>query len=541
MNAPMQLRCEYLTNPLGIDATRPRLSWQSDDPRRGAKQSTYHILVASSLDALSQDGGDLWDSGHVASDQSIHIAYDGKSLASRQRCFWKVRTQDASHIQSPWSEAACFEMGLLDRVQWKAQWIGSHELGGPYTPAPSPYLRKTFSLDRPIKTARLYVTALGIYEFHVNGQLVSDGLFLPGRTEYFKRVQYQVFDLAPSLRSGDNAIGAILGDGWYCGHLHSDPRQYYGDRPRLLAQLMLDFADGASQTITTDASWKVTSNGPIRSSDILMGEDYDARLELPGWNTTSFDDSAWSTATIFPDPGIQLVATKSSPVRRTGEITPIAPPAISANKRRWIFDLGQNMVGYVRLKTPAPIKKSGATIDLRHAEMLDKDGKPYTTALRTARATDHYTLKGTADESAREVYEPKFTWHGFRYVEVRDVPGQPEQGTVTGIVVHSDLPVTGHFECSDKLINQLQSNIVWSQKGNFLEIPTDCPQRDERLGWTGDAQVFIRTAAFNMNVATFFAKWLQIMADDQGTGSEAEGSANDDGKIPSVVPHCPTI
>jgi alpha-L-rhamnosidase len=317
------------------------------------------------------------------------------------------------------------------------------------------------------------------------------------------------------LRAGENACGAILGDGWFCGHLHSDPRQTYGDRPRLLAQIFVEFSDGSSQIVATDDSWEA-GEGAIRSSDLLMGEDIDARLEPRDWRPVM----------VFDDPGIEIVAHRAPPMRKMQELTPVAPPVMSKNKRRHIFDMGQNMVGWVRLRVRnAP---PGKTIDLRYTEMLDKDGKPYTLALRTARATDHYTTRGGAEEW----FEPRFTFHGFRYVEVRDFPGgNPTVDDITGVVVHSDCEPTGEFACSDPMINQLQRNIVWSQRGNFLDIPTDCPQRDERLGWTGDAQVFIRTAAFNMDVANFFAKWLQDVADAQDS----------DGRIPSVVPHVATL
>jgi alpha-L-rhamnosidase len=525
MNAPLQpihLGCEYQIDPLGIEDARPRLSWEVNDSRRGAKQSAYEIVVGSSPAALDA-GGDLWKPGMISSDQSIHIVYEGKPLESRQRCFWKVRTWDAHGQASPWSEAAWWEMGLLRRDDWKGNWIGSSVVGGPYSIPPAPYFRKQFDVGRSVAHARLYVTALGAYEFELNGARVGEAAFAPGRTEYRKRVPYHVYDVTSLLKSGENVCGAVLGDGWYCGHLHSDPRQTYGDRPRLLAQLEIQFADGTSAMIATDKTWR-TSEGPIRSSDMLMGEDYDARLEIAGWSSPGFVDSGWESTIEFADPGIEIVAHRAPPIRRMQDVKPIAPPTVSANKRRWLFDLGQNIVGRIRLKVRAD---AGKVIDIRYTEMLDKDGKPYTLALRTARATDHYTTKGGGEE----IYEPHFTFHGFRYVELRDYPGTPTIDDVTGIVLHSDTPPTGTFECSDPMINQLQRNIVWSQRGNFLDIPTDCPQRDERLGWTGDAQVFIRTAAFNMDVANFFTKWLQDVSDSQG----------EDGRIPSVVPHVESI
>ncbi|HEY7089762.1 MAG TPA: glycoside hydrolase family 78 protein [Tepidisphaeraceae bacterium] len=508
----INLRCEYVVNPLGIDAPRPRLSWQLNDPRRGARQTAYQIVV---------DG--LWDSGKVDLDQSIQVEYAGQALKSRQRANWKVRTWDADGKPSPWSESAWWEMGLLEKTDWKAQWIGSPIVGGPYSIPPAPYLRKQFQLGKPVASARLYVTALGCHEFEINGRRVGDYVFPPGRTEYTKRVPYHTFDVTSMFKTGANVCGAILGDAWYCGHIHSDPRMTYGDRPRLLAQLEVTYNDGSSERIITDTTWKA-GEGPIRSSDMLMGEDYDARMEIPGWSSPGFDDSGWRKPVAYLDPGIAIVAHRAPPVRVIQEIKPIAPPKTSANKRRHIFDMGQNMVGRVRLRVQGP---TGKVIDLRYTEMLDADGKPYTTALRTARATDHYTLKGGAEE----FFEPRFTFHGFRYVEVRDYPGIPTADDLTGIVIHSDTPATGSFECSDSMINQLQHNIVWSQKGNFIDIPTDCPQRDERLGWTGDAQVFIRTAAFNMDIANFFAKWCQDVADAQF----------EDGHIPSVVPHVKSI
>jgi alpha-L-rhamnosidase len=287
---PTKVRCEYFVNPIGIDAREPRLSWQIGTPR----QSAYQVVVA-----------DLWDSGKVESEQSIHIEYRGPALKSRQRCEWKVRVWDGDGQPSPWSEAATFEMGLLGRGDWKGKWIGSHVVGGPYTIPPAPHLRKAFSIAGPVKTARLYVTALGLYEFSVNGRRVGDAVLTPGRTEYGKRVPYHVFDVTSMLRAGENACGAILGDGWFCGHLHSDPRQTYGDRPRLLAQIFVEFSDGSSQIVATDDSWEA-GEGAIRSSDLLMGEDIDARLEPRDWRPVM----------VFDDPGIEIVAHRAPPMRK---------------------------------------------------------------------------------------------------------------------------------------------------------------------------------------------------------------------------------
>ncbi len=505
------LRCEYFKNPLGLDVPLPRLSWQLQSTRQGTKQTAYQIVINSGSDVI-------WDTGKVKSSQSVHIVYNGPALASGQRVSWKVRTWDQNGKPSLYSAPAWWEMGLLNRKDWKGQWIGSSVAGGPYTMAPCPFLRKSFILDKPLAAARLYITALGLYEAFINGNLVTKDIFTPGWPEFRNRTIYQVFDVTELLQTGKNALGIVLGDGWYCGHVGWEARQFFGDRPKLLAQLKLVYADRSEYIIVTDSTWK-TVTGPLLESDIMMGESYDARRDIPGWNLPDFDDSSWYCVATFPDPGIAIVAQQGPLVRRIQELKPIAEPTRTIDSG-YIYDLGQNITGRVRLKVSGP---KGTTIRLRFSEMLKPDGTIYNENLRLARATDYYTLKGDSEE----VYEPRFTFHGFRYVEVGGLTGDPSPDMVTGIVIHSATPPTGTFECSDPLINQLQHNILWSQKDNFLEIPTDCPQRDERLGWTGDAQVFIRTAAFNMNIAGFFTKWLDDMVASQSR----------EGWIPKTIPN----
>ncbi|MFQ3684033.1 family 78 glycoside hydrolase catalytic domain [Roseiflexus sp.] len=502
------LRCEYLEQPLGIDVSRPRLSWRLFGDQRGVRQTAYRIVAAPSADDVAAEQNLLWDSGRVESDQSIHVVYDGGRLRSRQRVFWRVQVWDA-HGNVAISPIAWWEMGLLRRSDWSASWIGAPLVGGRWTTIPAPFLRRSFTLDAPVLQARLYITALGLYECTINGQRVGQDLFTPGWTDYRRRVQYQVYDVTDALHEGENVIGVILGDGWYCGHVAWAGRQNYGDRPKLLAQLMITHSDGSTQTVVSNRSWRYAF-GPILESDMLHGESYDARLEFPGWNMPGFDDAAWQPVDLFAAPDIAMVATRGPTVQRHEELRPINPPTAfpSHQVTRWVFDMGQNMVGWVRLRVQGP---AGTTVTIRYAEALNPDGTIYTANLRSARATDHYTLRGDGEE----VWEPRFTFHGFRYVELSGYPGAPDIDAVTGIVVHSATPPTGEFSCSDPLINQLQHNIVWGQKGNFLDVPTDCPQRDERLGWTGDAQVFIRTAAFNMNVAPFFTKWTQDLEDAQ--------------------------
>lgn len=517
------LICEYRTNPLGIDVVQPRLSWQMQTNRYGARQQAYRILASSQLEQLQQGIGDVWDSGKVESDQSVQVVYEGQPLQSRQRVYWKVTVWDETNTAHQ-SDGAWFEMGLLQKDDWGAQWIGSALVGGAYSTIPAPYLRKTFTLSGEVKSARLYITALGLYECSINGQPVGDDVFTPGWTDYHQRVQYQVYDVTSLLQSGDNAIGAILGDGWAVGHVGWGTRQQYFDRPRLLAQLEITLTDGTNHRIITNSSWRYRV-GALLENDFQMGEAYDARLEMPNWNTANFDDSNWQPVEIFDAPNSVLAATNAPMVKRMSELKPIAEPVYvgTFDRSSYIFDLGQNMVGWVRFKGTAP---AGTTITLRFAEVLNEDGSLYTDNLRKARATDHYTFKG----EGIEVWEPKFTFHGFRYVELSDYPGEITEDTVTGIVLYSQMATTGHFECSDPLINQLQSNIQWGQKGNFIDVPTDCPQRDERLGWTGDIQVFARTAAFNMNVASFMTKWAQDVADAQSPK----------GEIPPIVPKLKT-
>jgi alpha-L-rhamnosidase len=515
-----RLTCEYRDNPLGIDVTVPRLSWQMRTDRYGARQTAYQILAATAPDQLTEDAANLWNSGRVDSDQSVQVEYAGVALQSRQRIYWVVTVWDENGDPTT-SDVAWFEMSLLERDDWSADWIGTSFVGGPRSTLPAPYLRKTFDLSGEVQSARLYITALGVYECSINGQVIGDDVLAPGWTEYHKRIQYQVYDVTGLFQSGENVISAIVGDGWAAGHTGWNHRQQYVDRPQLLAQLEITLADGQTLTFTTDSTWRFQF-GPITHSDLLMGEEYDARLEMPGWNQTGFDDHRWLPVETFTHPAMALVATNGPTVKRIQELAPISDPVDKGegDRKRAIFDLGQNMVGWVRFRGLAP---RGTTITLRFAEVLNDEGDLYTANLRSATATDYYTF-GSDDAVA---WEPKFTFHGFRYVELVNYPGELSRDLITGVVIHSDMAVTGHFACSEPLANQLQHNILWGQKGNFVDVPTDCPQRDERLGWTADIQVFLDTAAFNMDVAGFMTRWLRDLRDSQ----------NPDGSVPPVVPY----
>ena len=509
------LRTEYQHNPLGVDLRTPRLSWRLEAARRGTMQSAYQIRVA--LDSGSLDRAPLWDSGKVLSAASILRPYGGPALRSRTRYYWRVRVWDNAGQASAWSAPAFWEMGLLDRADWTARWITPDLNEDTTRPNPSPMLRREFTLSPGIQSARLYVTSLGLNAVEINGRTVSNRLFRPGWTSYDTRLQYDTYEVTELLRSGPNAVGAVLGDGWYRGRMGFEGRRNnYGTRLGLLLQLEVRYQDGRTQVVGTDAGWKA-STGPILKSDIYDGETYDARLEKPGWSRAGYDDRSWRG--VKPRDGVaaRLVAPVGPPVRRVMTLKPARLVRTPAGGT--VFDLGQNMVGWVRLTVQGP---AGTTVRLRHAEVLDREGNFYTDNLRRAAQTVQYTLRG----GGVEVYEPHFTFQGFRYVLVEGFPGTPTLDAITGIVVSADLEPTGTFETSNPLVNRLQQNIVWGQRGNFLDIPTDCPQRDERLGWTGDAQVFARTAAFNMDVSGFFAKWLADVAADQLPG----------GAVPWVIP-----
>jgi alpha-L-rhamnosidase len=503
------LRCEYLKDPLGIDEGHPRLSWVIESAERGQRQTAYQVVVASSRDGLASERADLWDSGKIASAETAQVVYGGKPLVSRQICHWKVRAWDRDGQPSAWSEPASWEMGLLKPTDWSAKWIEA-KLHQDAKAEPVPVLRKTFALTKKVASARLYVTALGLYKLFINDHAFGDHVLAPDWTDYRKRVRYQVYDVTALVQRGDNAIVAGLASGWYCGHIGNGGFHYFGTTPSLLAQLEVTYTDGSMARIVSDGRWRI-HDSPVVSSDFFLGESYDATklagvFGVLGSAKPGFDDLSWPFATVRAAPPINLEGQIMPPVRRTGTVKPIS--LNEPKPGRWTFDLGQNIVGVARLTLTAP---KGTKITLRHAEMLNPDGTIYTRNLRGAPSIDTYICDGNGEES----WQPLFTFHGFRYVEVTGLPKKPDLYTITGIVIGSDTPRVGEFSCSDPRINQLQSNIQWGQRGNYLSIPTDCPQRDERLGWMGDAQVFIRTATMNADVAAFFTKWLVDVDDGQ--------------------------
>lgn len=508
------LRTEYLENPLGIDVLQPKFSWQIATDGRNVMQASYQVQAAQTAGALAAGQGLLWDSGKVASENSLAVQYDGPEAQSRQQYFWRVRVWDQDDRPSSWSEAAWWETGLLAGQEWEADWIEVDWEEDPKAFKPCPFFRRSFTLDGPVKSARLYITAHGLYEAWLNGQRVSDQAFTPGYTPYDKMLQYQVYDVTDLLRPGENALGAILGDGWYRGKVYvSSNRNVYGDRLGLLAQLHTDTTDGQMLVIHTDSQWK-SSTGPIVKSDMKDGEIYDARLEMPGWCRAGFDDRAWKEVRTVAHPKDHLVASMGVPVRRKETFPPKA--ILKTPKGETVLDFGQNLAGVVHMKVRGP---RGTTVHLHHGEALDKDGN-FTVANLFLPAPKEdklppfqevfYTLKGDGEEE----YEPRFTVHGFRYVKVEGYPGQPTADDFYSVAIYSDMPPSGKFTCSDPLINQLHHNTEWSMKSNFLDLPTDCPTR-ERAGWTGDAQIFTPSASFLMDMRAFFRKWLNELRIEQ--------------------------
>ncbi len=677
--APQNLRCEYETNPIGLDAAHPRLSWEVNDSRRGATQTAYQIAVAPTEAAAAAGEGRLWDSGRVISGQSIHVPYGGPALHAGERCYWSVRTWDNADAPSPWAEPAFWEMGLFSAADWNAAWItieeakagpepvfgdwiwhhaestsevsryfrktfelpadvkvasatawgaanneytfylNGKELGGcdewkavesfdvakelvpgknliaiegvhargiagivfgmhitltggrvievrsglhwltsaegpegwetpgfdandwvqpklvarygesPWGrvadrfPSRSFYLRKAFTTERsPIVRARVYVSALGAYRLFINGTRVGQDELTPGWTYFPKHILYQTYDVTTLLRGGENAVGMVLGNGWWGGSMAG---AWKDGNLRGIAQLEMVYEDGTRQVIATDEGWKGHAS-PIVKDSIYHGETHDAQQEIAGWCEPGFSDDDWLPARAWTGPMGQLTA-QVGPAIQVSE----ALPAVAVSEPRpgvFIFDFGQNAAGRARLKVSGP---QGTRVQIRHAEILRSDGTLYTDNLQGAKCTDVYILKGVGEE----VWEPAFTYRGFRYAELTGYPGAPPRDALVMHVMHAALPAIGRFSCSDSIINRVQENILWSMRSNFYSVPTDCPQRDERLGWTGDVQLFLPTACWNMNVAGFVTKWMRDVVDSR----TPDGAATDVAPALNAAPGAP--
>ncbi|MET7896581.1 alpha-L-rhamnosidase [Streptomyces mirabilis] len=513
---PYGLTCEHRVTPLGLDEPRPRLSWKLADDRRGQRQSAYRLRLAT------DDGTNLFDSGVVTSEETLDVVPGEVSLGPATRYTWRVTVWDADGTEGE-TAASWFETGLLRPSGWgDAEWIEHDPTAAPALepPAADPHplperlatcpgarlMRKVITLrDNPVR-ARLYVAARGLHRVTVDGLRVGDDELSPGWTDYRHRVLYQTYDVTEALGAGRHVLGALLVDGWWSGYLGFDqrrPAEHYGARPQLIARLEVEYADGGREVTVTDSSWCETA-GHILHSDLLMGEVHDARHRPEGWDRAAdFDASGWSPVRVAGRDHATLLGALDEPVRVTETVEPVASRHLPDG--RLILDLGQNLVGRIRLTVRGAT--SGTRITLRHAETLDDDGELYTANLRSAEATDVYITAGRSVET----FEPVFTVHGFRYAEVA---GHPDV-TVVAQVMHSDTPMVGEFGCSDADVNRLWSNVRWGQRGNFVSVPTDCPQRDERLGWLADAQVFAPTACYNADVQAFFSRWLLDVTDGQ--------------------------
>lgn len=490
---PTHLKCEYLSNPLGIDARQPRFSWRLQHTERGQKQSAYQLLVATRPELLDQDKGDHWDTGKLASEESTQVVYAGKPLESGRTYFWKVRTWDRQGSASPYSRMAHFEMGLLTPQEWRGQWIGGAN-----------QLRTEFQLPEAALRARAYVCGLGYHELRINGAKVGNSVLDPGWTTYDKRVLYVTFDVTPYLRRGANAVGVILGKGWY-------------GSTALLLQMEIELAGGKRVSIASTPSWRA-QNGPITSDSIFDGEVYDTRLETPGWDQPGFNDAPWSAAQTVKAPGGVLSAQMMPPIRVVDTLVPLAMS--QPRPGVYVYDMGQNFSGWARLRVSGP---RGTTVTMRFAELVYDNGMINRETIRKAKARDIYILRG----EGAEIYEPRFTYHGFRYVELTGYPGTPSLDTLRGRVVHTAVEPTGSFSASKQILNQIQRIILWGQRTNLHSVPTDCSQRDERMGWMGDAHVTAEEAMLNFDMAAFYTNFIRDIRDVQGP----------DGTVTDTVPH----
>ena len=488
--APTGLRCEYLENPMGVDVKQPRFFWVLDHTERGQAQSAYRVMVSSDPAVSS---GDIWDSGKVASAKSTQVVYAGKAMESGKTYYWKVKYWDKGGVEGPWSDTARFDTGLFDKSEWKGAWIGGKN-----------QLRREFAVNGRLKRARAYICGLGYHELRINGRKVGGHVLDPAWTTYDRRVLYVTYDVTNVLRQGPNAVGVVLGNGWYKSRA-------------LLLQINAELEDGSKLSFVSDASWRV-SNGPILEDSIYNGETYDARLETQGWDRPGFDDKAWAQAEAVKGPAGVLSSQMMPAIQVVDTIVPLK--MTNPQPGVYVFDMGQNFSGWARLRVKGP---AGTDVRMKFAEMLYDNGMINQENLRGARAEDHYVLKGDAEET----WEPRFTYHGFRYVELSGFPGTPGPETVRGRVVHSAVRPAGNFAASKDILNRLQRIITWGQKTNLHSIPTDCDQRDERMGWMGDAQGTAEEAMMNFDMAAFYTNFVRDMRDVQ----------DEKGRLSDTVPH----
>lgn len=508
---------------MGIDVTTQRLSWEIESNNKGVVQQAYQVLAASSEQALGKDEGDLWNSGKITSDQSINVKYAGKQQGSGGTVYWKVKVWTSDGKETDWSNPAKWSMGLLQANDWQAKWIGldsafawdKGKTTDTFTRLSARYLRKDFNVTKKVKQATAYISGVGLYELYLNGEKIGNQVLAPGPTEYNKRVFYNTFDVTPQLKEGANAVGVILGNGRFFTMRGNGTVTHYG-YPKLISQINIIYEDGSTDKVVSDDSWKVTTDGPILANNEYDGEEYDATKELTGWNKPGYDAGKWLPVQLVEQTAL-LVAQPNNNIKvmdtvHAKHITEIKPGV-------FIYDMGQNMVGWVRLKVKG---NKGTTVTLRFAERLQDDTTLYMANLRTAKVTDKYTLKGEGDET----WEPRFTYHGFRYVEVTGYPGKPDLSAIEGQVVYDEMETSGEFATSNEVINRVYKNAYWGIRGNYRGMPTDCPQRDERMGWLGDRCAGAAGESFIFNNHGLYTKWLQDIEDAQ----------TPEGSIPNVAP-----
>jgi alpha-L-rhamnosidase len=494
---PVELTCDYSINPIGIDHKNPSLSWILKSEVRNQKQTAYRILVAGSEEKLNGNIGDLWDSEKVNSDRSVHVGYDGRALQSGKRYWWKVCAWDKEGKVSVWSKPAFWEMGLMEPEDWKAQWIGLNSES-------APMLRKEFEVKKTIRDARVYISGLGYYELSINGSKIGDHVLDPGQTDYEQRTYYTVYDVTAAIRQGKNTAGVILGNGWYNQTVVNTKKFGWGDvvygKPRMITQIHIVYTDGTEELIISDKTWK-GSTGPILSDNIYLGEYYDARLEKAGWDKPGYDDSKWKEAELMDSPGGKLEFQKIQPIKKIKTVKPIA--ITNPRPGIYVYNMGQNFAGRAKLKITAP---RGKTIQLRFAETVFDNGMidPASTGVYATNTvqTDQYTFRG----SGTEIWEPRFTYHGFQYVEMTGFPGTPTLENLEGVVVNTALEETGTFECSDQMINKIHSTILWTTLSNIHGIVTDCPHR-ERCQWLGD--ILAEMMSYNFHSPLILEKFVQ--------------------------------
>lgn len=515
------LRCELMNNPRGIDRQAPRLSWEIQDSTRGVYQIGYHVIVSSSLAKLEREIGDLWDSGKVNSNNSTTVYYAGQKLESRQQVYWKVRVY-TNKQDLGWSAPANWTTGLRYYKDWKNRWIGldgyqdtDDEQKGQLS---GRYFRKDFETKKKVQKATAYIMGLGLYELSINGKKIGDHVLAPTPTDYSTNIKYNVFDVTSDLTQGENTIGVILGNGRFYAMRQAKPYKVKSfGFPKLQFQLEIQYNDGSTEYIESDNTWKVSTNGPITSNNEYDGEDYDARKEFTGWDMANFDDHSWQSVNYVQEPAGRFEAQLNAPMKVMMDIHPAQ--IIQREDGKLIIDYGQNFTGWVKLKVSGP---AGTQVKLRFAESLDEQGNLFVANLRDAKSTDHYTLKGEKEEE----WEPKFTYHGFRYVEVSNYPGAIKKENFVGRFVYDDMATIGSFQSSDSLLNRIYKNAWWGIASNYKGMPIDCPQRNERQPWLGDRPGSAYGETFLFDNINFYCKWLD----------DIKLSQKDDGSIPDVAP-----